>query len=177
MRRHWLLSTLCLATSPVWAAEQFDLVCSGTLETVTDVVSGLNVKNIKNQQPWSGRIQVDLDAKQYCFSAECPAASVIFDVAPDKIVFSPINALSGGGEYAEVSRVDGHFPAIIREKHGDIDISCHMRKSAIYPISEDSLLVAISPAKQLLSIKLPRLCGFEGNVNAENSDVSRGHRS
>ena len=109
MRRHWLLSTLCLATSPVWAAEQFDLVCSGTLETVTDVVSGLNVKNIKNQQPWSGRIQVDLDAKQYCFSAECPAASVIFDVAPDKIVFSPINALSGGGEYAEVSRVDGHF--------------------------------------------------------------------
>jgi len=99
LRSFAAVSAALLSSSGYAAAPEppFDLVCTGTEQTVRD----------GPEAPWSGRFHVNLDEQTYCREA-CADAQTIQSVSPDRIVFyHDVTSAGGGAEFVE--RANGRY--------------------------------------------------------------------
>ena len=74
--RGWILLIGVMLSTPAAAADQFDLVCSGTRIT----------KMNGPAEPFKFGFRVDLAAKQWCWD-HCEKVFPIVNVFPDRIIF------------------------------------------------------------------------------------------
>lgn len=100
MKSLGMIAAIALMGSPVVAqtAQQFDLACHGTSQTLTGA-----------QVVWNDRIRVDLSANIYCWK-NCTVRAQIDEVAEGVIWFSR------AGDYTSVNRMTGefeHLPGLI----------------------------------------------------------------
>ncbi|WP_312084044.1 hypothetical protein [Brevundimonas sp.] len=85
-------------------AQQFDLVCQGTLTSSATNIAG-STKEVRN------RIRIDLDRQAWCYD-ECAQVNSIVTAAPAEIVFSRGDT-SSGRNLTRVDRVTGKFSSSI----------------------------------------------------------------
>jgi hypothetical protein len=89
-----LFGAILLAAASPAAAEQFDLLCSGTEQPFGQFHS----------EPIARRYHVDLDKKQWCYN-EC-TIKPITEVNPSQIVFDEQKAAYRGDQSARLDYVD-----------------------------------------------------------------------
>lgn len=75
-----LVFLLAFAT-PATAADQFDLVCSGTEENTSAL------QNRHTVEPWEAVIRIDLENGRYCMAA-CQGTTEIYEVSDTRIEFA-----------------------------------------------------------------------------------------
>src|SRR3569833_3196316 len=88
-----VIAVLICVARQAQAADQFDLVCSGT-KTVEregwDLPKGVSKTT---SQPWTGRVAVDLESRLFCEEG-CSAAESISSIAPSEIVLRQVEGRS-----------------------------------------------------------------------------------
>jgi hypothetical protein len=93
MVRAAALVVALFSASPVYAADQFDLVCTGKVEST-----------ISRPEPISRRYHVDLAAKRWCYN-ECTVRPIV-EVNNTQIVFRDTKAAYEGDPTVSLDYVD-----------------------------------------------------------------------